>query len=173
MIPCSIIFVRPDQKIKQKYEDRDRTLQIIIKSRSSKEPAADLEAWKRLLEMLELLGTDGMSSEEECEIFQNSRASVAYKVKVCIWRAADVNEYLWMVDAAKKTIKNKKRGPEPRKRIRDGTPSESEAPKGLPLCLYDPEWIKKESDASPVFYENLAVSKKAFCLLAKAADMVA
>jgi hypothetical protein len=114
-----------------------------------------------------------MSSEEEGQIANQHgvRASV-FRIKIYVWRSAEVGQYLRMVDTMEGKISVKRQGPRAATRVRDGTESVSGAPKGLPECLYDAEWIKKMSAKSPVFYEDLQVSPEAFSLLAASADMV-
>ncbi|KAJ7467388.1 hypothetical protein B0H11DRAFT_2239381 [Mycena galericulata] len=152
----------------RKFDARKSIIELFIQLKAGKN-APDLEAWKRLLKMLEYLGNEGMSSEEEFErTHDNGRKSYVYIVKVCVWRAAEVDQHLEMVDKAGKELNPRRKGPKALPRERDGTPSESGAPKGLPECLYDAAWIKKQSEASPVFYEDLEVSKEAFYLLSVA-----
>ncbi|KAJ7475539.1 hypothetical protein B0H11DRAFT_2235249 [Mycena galericulata] len=152
----------------QKFDARKSIIELFIQLKAGKS-APDLEAWKRLLKMLEYLGNEGMSSSEEFErTHNNGRKSYVYIVKVCVWHAADVDQHLEMVDKAGKELNPRRKGPKALPRERDGTLSESGAPKGLPECLYDAAWIKKQSEASPVFYEDLEVSKEAFYLLSVA-----
>lgn len=126
--------------------------------------------------MLEYLGFEGMSSEEEVEILSGGKRLNVFRVKLCVWRAEDVTNYLQMIDSQGKKLDNLKqlqhKGPKPLPRHRDGTPGESGAPTKLPECLYNAEWIKKMSAGSPVFYEDLQVSKETFHLLAAAANLV-
>ncbi|KAJ7083524.1 hypothetical protein C8R44DRAFT_894417 [Mycena epipterygia] len=51
--------------------------------------APDLEAWKRILQMLKYLGNDGMSSEEEFEKDDRGTRLYVFKVKVYVWRAVE------------------------------------------------------------------------------------
>ncbi|KAJ7826755.1 hypothetical protein B0H13DRAFT_1918025 [Mycena leptocephala] len=136
---------------------------ILTKYKEIQLPAPDVEAWKRILEMLLHLGNDGMSSEEEFGKTQGKTKCIGYKVKICAWRAQEVDDILVMVDSMgeKLTMEFDSRGPRrlPRERR-------------LPECLYDAGWIARESKKSPVFCADLAVSKEAFYLLAASADMV-
>ncbi|KAJ7085091.1 hypothetical protein C8R44DRAFT_752987 [Mycena epipterygia] len=155
----------------QKFEERERIVEFVIRLKAGTR-APDLEAWKRILQMLKYLGNDGMSSEEEFEKDDRGTRLYVFKVKVYVWRAVEVGKYLRLVDTMGDKLAVRKKGPRPLPRERDGTRSVSAAPKGLPECFYDAGWIKRESEASPVFYEDLEVSEEAFYLLAASADMV-
>jgi hypothetical protein len=125
--------------------------------------------------MLIHLGNDRMSSEEDFEETQGNRKWTGYKVKICAWRAQEVDDILLMVDSMREKLFKGKFGPPGPKRLpreRGDEASVTGAPKGLPECLYDAGWIARESKKSPVFYADLAVSKEAFYLLAASADMV-
>ncbi|KAJ7872875.1 hypothetical protein B0H14DRAFT_3438710 [Mycena olivaceomarginata] len=167
--------VRGNSAKARKYHSREQTIQFLIKIKSGT-AAPDLESWKRLLQMLEYLGFEGMSSEEEVEILSGGKRFNVFRVKLCVWRAEDVTNYLQMIDSQGKKLDNLKqlqhKGPKPLPRHRDGTPGASGAPTKLPECLYNAEWIKEMSARSPVFYEDLQVSKETFHLLATAANLV-
>ncbi|KAJ7816885.1 hypothetical protein B0H13DRAFT_2380121 [Mycena leptocephala] len=157
----------------QKYNYREHIIEVMIELRTT-QSAPDVEAWKRILEMLLHLGNDGMSSEEEFGKTQGKIKCIGYKVKICAWRAQEVDDILVMVDSMgeKLTMEFDSRGPRRRSRVRSDETSVTGAPKGLPECLYDAGWIARESKKSPLFYADLAVSKEVFYLLAASADMV-
>ncbi|KAF8197677.1 hypothetical protein K438DRAFT_1967241 [Mycena galopus ATCC 62051] len=159
----------------RKFNSRMETVVFVIKLKAGTN-APDLEAWKRILQMLMYLDHSGMSSEEETEITEGNNRSTGFRVKVCVWRAEDVGQYLTMVDAMGKKLvdagRMKPQGPKPAVRLRDGTPSDSGAPRSLPRSLYNEAWIQKNSAISPVFYDDLKVSKDVFHLLVASADMV-
>ncbi|KAJ7731459.1 hypothetical protein DFH07DRAFT_968785 [Mycena maculata] len=157
----------------RKYDACEKTIIFLISLKSATK-APDLDAWKRILEMLKYLGHDGMSEEEEVEkVGAGGIRRYVFQVKVYVWRAEEVGKYLRLVDSMEDKIAvHQKRGNRPLPRERNGGQSISGAPKGLPACFYDATWIKKESEASPVFYEDLEVSEEAFYLLAASADMV-
>ncbi|KAK7046270.1 hypothetical protein R3P38DRAFT_2506982, partial [Favolaschia claudopus] len=156
----------------KKYDGRDETLVIIIDLATSQN-LPDLAAWKRLREMLKYLGTAGMSSEEELQIAHGRGKKTVFRVKVCLWRAIDVSQYLWMIDERRKSVVTGKSGAPPVERLRDGTPSTANPPTGLPRCLYNENWIEMESKKSPIFMEELNISKEAFELLTAAPAFVA
>ncbi|KAJ7846473.1 hypothetical protein B0H13DRAFT_2362969 [Mycena leptocephala] len=63
-------------------------IEVMIELRTT-QSAPDVEAWKRILEMLLHLGNDGMSSEEEFGKTQGKTKCIGYKVKICAWRAQE------------------------------------------------------------------------------------
>ncbi|KAJ7848217.1 hypothetical protein B0H13DRAFT_1906858 [Mycena leptocephala] len=158
----------------RKFNNREHIIEVIIKLKTGTK-APDVEAWKRILEMLLHLGNDGMSSEEDFEEIRGKTKWTGYKVKICAWHAQEVDDILVMVDSMGEKLSKGKFGPPGPKRLpreRSDEASDTGAPKGLPECLYDARWIARESKKSPVFYADLAVSKEAFYLLAASADMV-
>ncbi|KAK7048795.1 hypothetical protein R3P38DRAFT_2505225, partial [Favolaschia claudopus] len=138
-----------NSRMGRKLKDRVVFVKMVIGIKESTK-AKDLESWKRLLKMLLYLGNAGMSSEEVVEEREANGYKTYFVVKVCVWRADDVTEYLEMRHSAVST---------------------SPAPKGLPKCLYNAKWLEDESKKSPVFYEDLEVSEASFALLQKAAEM--
>ncbi|KAJ7824042.1 hypothetical protein B0H13DRAFT_1919346 [Mycena leptocephala] len=82
----------------RKFNDREHIIEVIIKLKTGTK-APDVEAWKRILEMLLHLGNDGMSSEEDFEEIRGKTKWTSYKVKICAWRAQEVDDILVMVDS--------------------------------------------------------------------------
>ncbi|KAJ7831955.1 hypothetical protein B0H14DRAFT_2592379 [Mycena olivaceomarginata] len=154
----------------RKFEDRVQTIIATIEIKTGEGNTGDVATWRRLLEMVQHLGQQGMSSEEEDEVQVDDAKVLIYKVKVCIWREPRVVEYLRFVDAQTGLFKKHQRGPTPTSRIRSGAPGTSEAPCGLPKSLYNGEWLKK---ASPAYLKELKVSKEVFGLFVAATDRMA
>jgi hypothetical protein len=117
--------------------------------------------------MVQHLGEQGMSSEEEDEVEVDNTKIVVYKVNLCIWREPRVVEYLHFVDAQTALFKKDQRGPTPASRMRGGVPGSSKAPCGLPKSLYNSKWLKK---ATPAYLKELKVSKEVFGLFVAATD---
>ncbi|KAJ7845870.1 hypothetical protein B0H14DRAFT_2584510 [Mycena olivaceomarginata] len=88
----------------RKFEDRVQTIIATIEIKTGEGNTGDVETWRRLLEMVQHLGQQGMSSEEEDEV---------QKVKVCIWREPRIVEYLRFMDAQTGLFKKHQRGPNP------------------------------------------------------------
>ncbi|KAJ7776665.1 hypothetical protein B0H14DRAFT_3508247 [Mycena olivaceomarginata] len=148
-----------------KFEDRVQTIIATIEIKTG-----DVATWRRLLEMVQHLGQQGMSSEEEDEVQVDDAKVLIYKVKVCIWREPRVVEYLRFVDAQTGLFKKHQRGPTPTSRIRYGAPGTSEALCGLLKSLYNGGWLKK---ASPAYLKELKVLKEVFGLFVAATDRMA
>ncbi|KAJ7819311.1 hypothetical protein B0H13DRAFT_1582050, partial [Mycena leptocephala] len=116
------------------------------------------------LSIIEKLGVQGMSSEEETEVEFEAEPMKAYKVKICIWRNPEIVGYVQLVDKqtdalCEQTVKS---GVYPARRLRStneiGT---SGAPKGLPDCLYNADWLNRLG----IFdREDLEVSEEEFAL---------
>ncbi|KAJ6569320.1 hypothetical protein B0H19DRAFT_1066076 [Mycena capillaripes] len=151
----------------RKFEDRFQTVTATIRMKRDEGIAGDIETWVRLLELLEHLGEQGMSSEEEDEVEVDDAKVVIYKVKLCIWREPELVKYFRFVDAQTALFKKHQRGPTPASRIRSGAPGSAKAPRGLPKSLYNPEWLKK---LTPACRKELKVSKEAFELFVAATE---
>ncbi|KAJ7450349.1 hypothetical protein FB451DRAFT_1410342 [Mycena latifolia] len=145
----------------RKFEDRLQTITATIEIKTDEGIAGDIATWERLLEMVEHLGEQGMSSEEEDEIEVDDAKILIYRVKLCIWREPRVVEYLRFVDAQMAIFKKHHRGHPASSRIRGGVAGSSKAPCGLPKSLYNGEWLK---EATPTYLKELNVSKEAFGL---------
>ncbi|KAJ7112189.1 hypothetical protein C8R44DRAFT_741895 [Mycena epipterygia] len=154
----------------RKFEDRVNTTTATIEIKRAEGIATDIETWERLLEMLEHLGPQGMSSEEEDEVEVDDAKVFIYRVKLCIWREPLVVEYLRFVDAQTALFKKHQRGPTPASRIRNGACGSSKAPCGLPRSLYNRDWLKKKT---PAYLKELKVSKEAFGLFVAATERMA
>ncbi|KAJ7801393.1 hypothetical protein B0H14DRAFT_3489648 [Mycena olivaceomarginata] len=87
-----------------KYENtwatyRVQTIIATIEIKTGEGNTGDVVTWRRLLELAQHLGQQGMSSEEEDEVQVDDAKVLIYKVKVCIWHEPRVVEYLRFVDA--------------------------------------------------------------------------
>lgn len=150
----------------QKYTRRSGTIEKVIAIKLG-QGDPDLKTWEYFREMLERLGSEGMSSEEEgVEKMGNINVSV-FRVRLCAWRAPEVSEYLRYID---------KEGENPAIRGTKGSrtspriPSEeigvSPAPSGLPRKLYNPAWLGRQEISRPGWVvDELQISKEAFELL--------
>ncbi|KAJ6583751.1 hypothetical protein B0H10DRAFT_1962039 [Mycena sp. CBHHK59/15] len=149
----------------QKFEDRVKTITATIEIKKADGIAGDIATSEKLLDMTELLGPQGMSSEEEDEVEVDDAKVIVYMVKLCIWREPLVVEYLRFVDAQTAVFKQHQRGPTPSSRIKSGVAGSSKAPCGLPKSLYNREWLKTKS---PAYLKQLKISKEAFGLFVTA-----
>jgi hypothetical protein len=110
--------------------------------------AQDLGAWKWLLDLLDHLGEDGMSSEES-DI--DARTGMEfYYVKEMTWRR-DVQYEMTVIDNERHKEKQlfTKKGAKPMSRIRNGAKggTRRSAPKGLSKTLYFKDWLAELSAA--------------------------
>lgn len=115
-------------------------------------PGESGEAWKELKTMLEMLGPEGMSSDEsETEVIMGQRKTT-YHVKRQPWRARFLARNLRIIDCdrnATNAYGNAPPGNPPRDRRRVSTTmvhvSRRVATAGLPMNYYDAEWFNKLS----------------------------
>ncbi|KAJ7668578.1 hypothetical protein DFH06DRAFT_1126059 [Mycena polygramma] len=154
----------------RKWASRIQIVTITIEIKQFEGIAQDIATWMRFLEMLQLLGKGGMSSEEEDEVeTTDGKRYPIYKIKVCFWRNPELVDYLNLID--KELEKSKKRlspGVKALPRVRVEETGKSEPVKGLPKVLYDAAWLKRVEDTP--FYEDLEVSPEAFALFVAATD---
>jgi hypothetical protein len=98
--------------------------------------------WTWLLNLVETLGPDGMSSEES-EVGEDDINSV-YRVKVLPWRR-NIERELSLIDSERRQAHQvfARSGAMPVRRIRraDNPVSSRRPRKGLPRSLYDDTWI--------------------------------
>ena len=131
---------------------------------------ADEPAWTWLMEVLDTLGPDGMSSDKsEGEADEDhsdeavlNRTAFTFRVKRMPWRR-DITKELEIIDAErlKDRAVYRRQGSKPAQRRRnpDAPLSSREAPAGLPQAFYDESWIAKLSKDKR---RDLAVSDRKF-----------
>jgi hypothetical protein len=140
---------------------------IAIKSSQN---AVDLEAWQYFRKLLEHLSVDGMSSEEDAVRDVGGQKFSVFLVKLCVWRAEEITEYLKFIDAeANNPIFCDRRGVKACARFPVDTPS-SLVPHGLPRNMYHTRWLADlESRCPDYVLDELCVSEEVFELLKLAA----
>lgn len=129
--------------------------------------APDLKTWEYFRDMLARLGSDGMSSEDEgVEKVGNVNVSV-FRVRLCVWRAAEISEYFKFVDKEGDSIAIRgAKGSRMLPRLHTEEPGVSPAPAGLPRKMYSPAWLGRQESTRPGWVvDELQVSKEAFELL--------
>ncbi|OBZ69945.1 hypothetical protein A0H81_10365 [Grifola frondosa] len=143
----------------KKYERRASIIGSVLTAKK-KEEADDVYIWEWLSSVLELLGEDGMSSEESgIEDIVNT----VYRVKIMVWRR-DIDRELQIIDRQRMigTQAFSAQGSKPVPRIRSKTnPISDRAPvRGLPRAFYDDEWFQQQDED----YRSvtLTVSKEKF-----------
>jgi len=113
--------------------------------------------------MLELLSVDGMSLEEEDTRSVSDRTVTVYLVKLCIWRADEITQYLKIIDrGAENPALHQHRGSRACPRI----PCDEQGitvPSGLPRKMYSLQWLGEIEVNRPNYVEDvLQVSEEAF-----------
>ena len=116
-------------------------LQLFHRRLQAAESVQDL---RRHVPMLQRLGPDGMSSDEE----EIENGTVQYNVLVKDWRSEELAPWLRVFDAAARMLRiepfPRRRGCYPRARhSTDQTGSSSRGVVGLPTAAYRPEWLAR------------------------------
>jgi hypothetical protein len=145
------------------------TVKRVIEIKMS-QGAEDVETWKYFQELLEYLSTSGMSSEEEGSRKIDNRTVPVFLVRLCMWRADEVSNYLsWIDDATNSPAICGTRSSRALPRIRMEVGGKLSMPVGLPKKLYNQEWLALQEKERPYYVkEELRVSEAAFDLLALA-----
>ncbi|KAJ7702634.1 hypothetical protein B0H17DRAFT_1127586 [Mycena rosella] len=148
----------------RKYKTREATIALTIELKESDGTSKNIDTWKRFMQVLKYLGSSGMSSEEEGEVEVNSQRIQIYKIKLCIWRAAEVVDFWRFVDAQTDKIMKRRTagGVKSAPRFRTTDHGTSDTPKGLPESLYSSDWLGKLKGTR--YYPELNVSAESFGL---------
>lgn len=122
----------------QKYERRSKTIEKVIAIKLDS-GAPDLTTWHYFRDMLEKLGTEGMSSEEEGVEKMATINVPVFRVRLCAWRAPEIGEYFKCIDKEgdNPAIRGTK-GSRTLPRIPIDEVGTSSAPTGLPRKMYNP-----------------------------------
>ncbi|KAK6974099.1 hypothetical protein R3P38DRAFT_2571761, partial [Favolaschia claudopus] len=117
-------------------------------------------------ELLDYLGVDGMSSEDDDTLVVPGGVvpSTCFRVKKCIWRAEPVTYSMNDIDRHAATHKrnNNKGGAKRGTRVRVEELGKSEAPGRLPRALYDEDWLASKEREIPLWVEQrLCINDKA------------
>ncbi|KAF9555247.1 hypothetical protein CPC08DRAFT_766063 [Agrocybe pediades] len=151
----------------RKHQRRIEIVEKVISFKSA-EKAPDLAAWIYFLDLLKRLTVDGMSSEEEGTTQIQDIHVPVFRVKLCIWRNPAIADYFTYIDkeGLNEAIRNS-RGSKPHPRIRIDEPGLTPAPKGLPTCLYNSDWLMREEEhkGKQWIEEELCVSEEVYELL--------
>jgi hypothetical protein len=109
------------------------------------EEAVDTPVWEYLRAMLSALGKESMSSDESD---YDQEIGTYFRPKILGWRRKITRE-LEMIDKEHRRLGNveRRRGAKPILRKRDGENAVSvrDPVPGLPISLYDPEWLQGKS----------------------------
>jgi len=111
-----------------KYQARYTALKQVRRSKRARDMAE---------QVLEELGKDGMSSEEDIE--ENAGLVTGFRTTKLLWRHDGISRMLRKLDDYGKRAKSS-RGPKPAPRY-PGPPSRREAVTNLPASFYDPVWL--------------------------------
>ncbi|KAJ6608086.1 hypothetical protein B0H10DRAFT_2303840 [Mycena sp. CBHHK59/15] len=113
-----------------KFDKREKTITEVVELKVLT-AVADLATWKRISEILCYLGVEGMSSEEEDCAAVGEAIIRTYIIKICVWRAPEIADYMRIVDKAAERMRINK-GANPAPRCVTGLEGKAQAPKRLP-----------------------------------------
>ena len=142
--------------IPKKFDRRQATVKKVIALHIGN-PESDVAVWRFLEKVLDLLGPDGMSSEDTCDDLHET----VFRVKVLEWRRP-MDDHMEIIDNQRVLDRElfSRQGSRPGKRLRDGTLKSTRDPvRRLPRQLYNPDWLKAQN-AHQV--HTLAVSSEKF-----------
>ncbi|KAJ7760131.1 hypothetical protein DFH07DRAFT_957780 [Mycena maculata] len=131
------------------------------------EPAA-AEVFKNAGDVVEALGNDGMSSEEERVETVRTRSGqkkkmTVFAVKVLDWREVIIDKQVMMLDWYRRH--QKKRGFKGFDRVRVNESPVSSPPLKLPRNFFDLRWLKNQKKFDPEIERTLKIRKPNFKLL--------
>jgi hypothetical protein len=154
-------------------EKRVQTVEKVIQIKASKE-AVDLQTWEYFREILKKLSVGGMSSEEADTEKMGNRTVSVFRVKLCLWRAEEIADYLRIIDnVGEGPGLAGTRGSKSTPRVKTMTPSQSGVPIGLPRKMYNPQWLEAQEKERPFYVQDeLRVSEEAFELLVLATGSI-
>jgi hypothetical protein len=145
----------------QKFDQQLRIIECQIQLSVANGPESDLKEWLWLKELLQYLGTDGMSSDDT----EISAERVVYRVRIQAWHQQEIANYMQIIETERLMDVRimPARGSKPINRDRKGSNpimSNRKPITGLPLSIYDEEWVEKQSQQ----YRQLVlcVSKEQF-----------
>ncbi|PIL28285.1 hypothetical protein GSI_09573 [Ganoderma sinense ZZ0214-1] len=147
---------RTDQRRRNKFECRHATVEKVIALHVG-DTESDVAVWRFLEKVLDLLGPDGMSSEDTCDDLPET----VFRVKVLEWRRP-MDDHMAIIDNERVLDRDlfSRQGSQPGKRLRDGTLKSTRDPvRRLPQQLYNPDWLKAQNAQQ---IHTLAVSSEKF-----------
>ncbi|KAJ6627301.1 hypothetical protein B0H10DRAFT_1941426 [Mycena sp. CBHHK59/15] len=134
-----------------KFDKHEKTITEVVELKGLT-VVADLATWKHLSKILCYLGMEGCHPRRKTTLQLGKLSS------------EQIADYMWIVDKAAEHMRINK-GANPAPRCVTGLEGKAQDLKGLPECMYNPEWLVKQKESRPLYYDSLKVSKKAFSLL--------
>ncbi|KAJ7747095.1 hypothetical protein B0H14DRAFT_2636835 [Mycena olivaceomarginata] len=152
----------------QKLEGRIRVVKKIMHIETAKKSQETAKNWQWILELLEHLGTGGMSSEDDIDaetaVAGKTMITTVHLVKICPWRSEEVTKYLHWIDRAAESTAVKPLNKRPR--VQSQLKSETPPPLRVPREIYNGKWLEDElATFGSEVKEELEISKEAFKIL--------
>jgi hypothetical protein len=127
--------------------------------------SVDLQTWQYFRVILEKLSIGGMSSEEATVDKVGGITLTVFEVKLCEWRAPEIDGMLSIIDKAGETVMSS-RGSKAAPRVKSKKSGASGPRIGLPRKMYNQQWLEKMERERPLYVQDeLRVSEEAFDLL--------
>ncbi|KAJ7048866.1 hypothetical protein C8F01DRAFT_1356763 [Mycena amicta] len=134
---------------------------IVLALKSQNANAGNAEGISRsqfLEQLLEGLGTAGMSDEEDAPQEHNGAEQLVHIILGAPWRNPEAGKHLRWIDSQAPVLKKGVARP----RLMASANSERAPPKGLPRSLYNEAWLAQQSQHSSIFEAQLNISNKPF-----------
>ena len=149
----------------QRFDDRKDTVQQMIQIAKT-DSRFNEEVYRYLLDVVETLGFDGQSSDEEDQKLIDGGFHTVFVAKDYVWRSKDVTSYLKMIDKLRIDFIKPPGGPPRTPRIRNYRTKSDIPVVGLPRAMYNEEWLKKQEEERPAWVATyLKVSDRRFELM--------
>ncbi|KAJ7073713.1 hypothetical protein C8F01DRAFT_1271474 [Mycena amicta] len=154
----------------QKLAERLNTVQTALKILQAVSPthSAGLKGWEFFAALLEILGTEGMSSEESDTGEVEGVVRKIYRVKRPLWRSPQAAAPLATVDDVRHAMRIRGVDPRPRKRVADHPSdshryiSTSDPPSKRPASIFNTEWLENVRRQQPLLLRDLELSNMVF-----------
>ncbi|KAJ7050117.1 hypothetical protein C8F01DRAFT_1348131 [Mycena amicta] len=134
---------------------------IVLALKSQNANAGNAEGISRsqfLKQLLEGLGTAGMSDEEDAPQEHNGAEQLVHIILGAPWHNPEAGKHLRWIDSQAPVLKKGVARP----RLMASANSERAPPKGLPRSLYNEAWLAQQSQHSSIFEAQLNISNKPF-----------
>ena len=110
-----------------------------------------LELFQYFLDMVARLGVNGQSSDEEDTQIVDGVPYSRRLAKSYPWRSKEITRYLMMIDNLVADFCKQRGGRPAVQRVRGLRESADEPLAGLPVVMYDEDWLRKKDRENPYY----------------------
>jgi len=130
---------RRNRRRNSRFERRSK----IVAGELAKATNGDAEGWKWVANLLNALGSEGMSSDESDK---EPSAGAFLRAKTLPWRRRAITDYMAAIDRLRYSSEEfSNKGTKPQVRIREPPKGSIRILRRLPRPLYNQEWLNKQS----------------------------